>query len=97
MKHSNEKKAREAAALKYDARTDGAPCVVAIGKGYAAERMVEAAEESGVEVVKDKNLSSLLQQLSVGDEIPESLYEVVAEILVFISSMDSKYGARFGL
>ena len=97
MKHSDENKAREAAALKYDARTDGAPCVVAIGKGHVAQRMVEAAEESGVEIVKDKKLSSVLQQLSVGDEIPESLYEVVAEILVFISSMDEKHGSRFGL
>ena len=89
-------KAREAAALKYEAGTDNAPYVVALGKGHVADRMVETARESGVEVVQDKTLSKVLQQLSVGDEIPEALYQVVAEILVFLSNMDEKYGSRFG-
>lgn len=92
---SEDNKAREAAALKYNAGSDSAPYVVALGKGHVADRMVEAAHESGVQVVQDKKLSSVLQQLSVGDEIPEALYQVVAEILVFISRMDEKYGSRF--
>ena len=95
MKQENE--VREAAALKYNAQSGGAPYVVALGKGVAAENMVEAAKESGVEVVQDQKLSKVLQQLSVGDEIPESLYQVVAEVLVFVSSMDEKYRSRFGL
>ena len=93
----NDDKPREAAALKYDAASDGAPYIVALGKDLVADRMVEAARESGVEVVKDAKLSKALQQLSVGDEIPEALYQVVAEVLVFVSNMDAKYGSRFGL
>lgn len=91
-----ETKAREAAALKYNAQSDSAPYVVALGKGHVADRMIETAQESGVQVVQDQKLSKVLQQLSVGDEIPESLYQVVAEVLVFISSIDEKYGSRFG-
>jgi flagellar biosynthesis protein len=30
--------------------------------------------------------------MSIGDQIPKELYEVVAEILVFISSLDKGYG-----
>ncbi len=90
-------KTAEAAALKYDAQDDSAPYIVALGKGYVARRMVEEAREHHVQVVQDQKLSAVLQKLSVGDEIPEELYKVVAEILIFVNNMDSKYGKRFGL
>lgn len=93
----DEDRRTEAAALKYDAQSDGAPYIVALGQGYVARRMVEAARENHVQVVQDQKLSSVLQKMSVGDEIPEELYRVVAEILVFVNNMDAKYGARFGL
>lgn len=88
---------REAAALKYDPNEGAAPVVVALGTGFAADRIVEAARENNVQVVRDEKLSQVLQRLSVGDEIPEELYKVVAEVLVFVSSMDEKHGQRFGL
>ncbi len=87
----------EAAALKYDATNEQAPYIVALGKGFVAKRMVEEAHEQHVQVVQDQKLSAVLQKMSVGDEIPEELYKVVAEILVFVNNMDSKYGLRFGL
>ncbi len=81
---------REAAALKYDADKDKAPRITGLGRGYLAQRMLEEAERSGVQVVQDDKLSHTLHRLSVGDEIPESLYRVVAEILVFIYRMDDR-------
>ena len=95
MSEQDKKEIREAAALKYNADKDDAPYVVALGKGVTAQRMVEAAEENNVQVVKDKKLSHMLNELSVGDEIPEELYMVVAEILVFISGMDSEKKTQF--
>ncbi len=83
-------KAREAAAIKYNAVKDAAPRIVALGRGYVAERMVEEAERNRVSVMQDEKLSHVLHQLSVGDEIPEALYRVVAEILVFVYRMDGK-------
>lgn len=94
---NGKEKDKEAAALKYNAQDDNAPYIVALGKGYVAERMVEEAREHHVQVVQDQKLSAVLQKLSVGDEIPEELYKVVAEILVFVNNMDAKYGSRFGL
>ena len=90
-------KLTEAAALKYNAQDDNAPYIVALGRGYVARRMVEEAREHHVQVVQDQKLSNVLQKLSVGDEIPEELYKVVAEILLFVNNMDAKYGTRFGL
>jgi Uncharacterized homolog of the cytoplasmic domain of flagellar protein FhlB len=90
-------KTREAAALKYNAMKDAAPRVVGLGRGYVAERMVQEAERNRVQVVQDEALSHVLHQLSVGDEIPEALYQVVAEILVFVYQMDGKSAPGRGM
>ncbi len=70
-----------AAALHYDEDGEGAPRVVAQGRGDLARRMVEAAHAYGVPVVRDVPIARALLDLEVGDEIPEALYEAVAEIL----------------
>jgi flagellar biosynthesis protein len=94
---NNEEKRHEAAALKYDAKTDRAPQLIAAGKGYAAESIIKTAYESGIQVVRDDKLSSVLQKMKVGDEIPEQLYKAVAEILFFICNVDSELKAKFGM
>jgi flagellar biosynthesis protein len=81
---------REAAALKYDAERNRAPQVTGLGRGYLAERMIKEAERNRVQVVQDEKLSHMLHRLSVGDEIPEALYQGVAELLVFVYRMDEK-------
>ena len=37
---------------------------------------------------KDNKLAKTLSKLEIGDMIPPELYEVVAEILVFVDDMD---------
>ncbi len=71
-----------ACALRYDDKAgDEAPVVVASGEGDLAARIVRAAEEWGVPVVRDVPLARALVELEVGDAIPEALYEAIAEIL----------------
>ncbi|MGH7437326.1 MAG: EscU/YscU/HrcU family type III secretion system export apparatus switch protein [Polyangiaceae bacterium] len=71
-----------ACALRYDADGgDEAPVVVASGEGDFAARIVDAAREAGVPVVRDVPLARALVELEVGDAIPEALYQAVAEIL----------------
>ena len=85
-----EKKQREmsAAALKYDAESGGAPRVVGIGKGYLAKKMLETAKENSVPVKEDEALAKSLLKLNIGEEIPEELYQAVAEVLAFLYQMD---------
>lgn len=81
---------KAAAALKYDMERDPAPRVVARGKGYVAERIMQLAEEYGVPVYQDRNLVEMLVKLDLGDTIPYELYQVVAEILSFIYRMERR-------
>ena len=70
-----------AVALRYDEDRDEAPRIVAQGDGLLARQLVDAARAYGVPVVRDVPVARALSELDVGDEIPEALYETVAEIL----------------
>lgn len=81
------KKVKQAIALEYDPN-DEAPKVIASGRGVVAERILEKAKEADVPVHRDDKLADTLSKLEIGDMIPPELYEVVAEILVFVDAMD---------
>ena len=82
-----EQKPKQAVALSYDP-DDDAPKVVATGKGALAEKIIEEAKQAKVPVHKDSKLADTLSRLESGELIPPELYEVVAEILVFVDQMD---------
>lgn len=81
------KKVKQAVALSYE-KEDAAPKIVATGKGFLAEKIIEKAKEENVPVHKDEKLSNVLSKLEIGDMIPPELYETVAEILVFVDNME---------
>lgn len=87
MKDNKENSPKQAVALEYDPN-DNAPRVIAMGRGVLAERIIEQAKQSDVPVHRDDKLANTLSKLEIGDMIPPELYEVVAEILVFVDSMD---------
>lgn len=74
----------EAVGLRYDPELEGAPRVVARGHGDIAMRILEIAEEHGVLVRHDPDLLQLLAGARLGDEVPEELYAVVAEVIAFL-------------
>ena len=69
-----------------------APKILAVGKGEVAERIIEMAKENDVPFYQDNKLAEALSRLQIGDTIPPELYEVVAEILVFVDDMDRMKG-----
>jgi flagellar biosynthesis protein len=77
----------KAVALKYSP-TDVAPKVIAKGQGFMADRIIKSAEEHDVAVYKDEKLINELDKLDIGNNIPPELYEVVAQVLVFIDRLD---------
>lgn len=70
-----------ATALRYDEDRDQAPLVVSRGAGDLARRIIDAARAYGVPVIRDIPIARALFELEVGEEIPEALYEAVAEVL----------------
>lgn len=78
---------RTAVAIAYDPG-DRAPKILATGKGYLADKIIEKAKEEDVPLYRDNKLADTLSRLEIGDMIPPELYEVVAEILVFVDDMD---------
>lgn len=83
-------KRKQAVALQYNPEEDLAPRVIAAGKGALAERIIEKAKEADVPLHQDDKLANTLSKLDIGDTIPPELYEVVAEILVFVDAMEKK-------
>lgn len=74
-----------AAALRYDAKREEAPVLVAKGAGRVAERIKEIAGEHDIPVVQNVWLArTLCDAVSVGMAIPETLYQAVAELLAFV-------------
>lgn len=87
MARSEGNRAKKAVALQYGPG-DAAPVVVASGMGYLAEKIVETAADHGIPIYEDNSLSTILTQLQLGQEIPESLYQAIVEIYVYFLHFD---------
>ena len=86
--------AEMAIAIKYDKEKDGAPRVVAKGMRIKAEKIRAIAKEYGIPVMKNVNLANSLYRVEVGEEIPEELYDAVAEVLNFVYALQQEQAER---
>lgn len=75
-----------AAALRYEG--EGAPKVVAAGRGEIAKRILEEARRNGVPIHDDSALAEALAALSLDAEVPEALWAAVAEALIWAHRVD---------
>ena len=87
MKQVQLNRSKKAVALAY-AKGEQAPKVIASGKGHIADKIIDVAQEKNVPIHKDERLADSLSQLEIGEYIPPELYEVVAEVLVYVDDMD---------
>lgn len=81
-------KQRAAAALAYRSG-DGAPRVVAKGRGVVADSIIEKALASGVYVHESRELLALLMQIDLDSHIPPQLYIAVAELLAWLYHLEN--------
>ncbi|HIJ22500.1 MAG: flagellar protein FhlB [Gammaproteobacteria bacterium] len=77
-----------AVALRYEG--DGAPRVTATGKGLIAEQIIEIAKEHDVPLYEEPELVQLLSAVELNNEIPETLYIAVAEVIAFAYQLSGK-------
>ena len=71
-------------AIQYDDKHHNAPMIIAKGSGLNAEKIKEIAKSNHVLILRNIPLAQALNKLDIDDEIPEELYQAVAEILNFV-------------
>ena len=81
----------KAVSLQYKKGKNSAPKVTAKGQGWMADRIIKMAQENNIPIREDKDLLHLLSEIDVGQEVPESLYKVVAELLAWVYQLNQNY------
>lgn len=79
-----------AIALQYDEKTMNAPKVTAKGQNKMAELIISLAKENKVPIMRNIPLAHSLFSLEVGRDIPEDLYEAVAEVLNWVYQLSQQ-------
>lgn len=80
---------KTATAIKYDGQA--APVIVAQGSGPVAAEIIALARAHGVLVHEDAELTKLLSQLQLGEQIPRELYLIIAELIAFSYVLQGKF------
>lgn len=77
-----------AVSLEYSG--EQAPRVTAKGSGIIAEQIIQIAKEHNIPIQQDAELTELLSQVELDQEIPPILYEAIAQVLVFAYQVSGK-------
>lgn len=87
---------KRAIGLKYNTDEKGnAPEVIAKGFGELADEIIEMAKAHDVLVHEDQYLSEFLATLDLGQQIPEQLYYIIAELIAFSYVLQGKKPASW--
>jgi len=83
----------KAVALTYDG--ESAPTLSAKGEGDLAAEILAIAKEHGIPIYENPDLVNILASIELGDQIPEVLYRVIAEIIAFAYQLQGKLPEGF--
>lgn len=83
-----------AVSLQYDAQKSKAPTVTAKGQGPIAEKIIDLARQHNIPIKEDPDLVQVLSQVDIDQEVPPSVYKVVAELLAFVYQLNESYGKK---
>ena len=79
-------------AIKYEKGKDQAPIVVAKGADLVAFKIREIAKEHDIPIIENKPLARLMyKEVEIEQEIPEKVYQEVAEVLVAVYKIKNRY------
>lgn len=89
--NSQRQKSSKAVGLTYEIG-EKAPKIIAKGMGIVADKLIEKATEEKIHIYKDEDLVDALMDLEINEEIPQELYDAVAEIIFYVYSLDIEKG-----
>jgi flagellar biosynthesis protein len=80
---------KKAASLQYDGKN--APTITSAASGKLAEEIIEIAKQHGIPLFENEALLKLLVDIGVGEEIPETLYLCIAQVIAFAYKIQGKF------
>lgn len=84
-----------AVALSYDVGGDKAPIVVGKGSDLIASRIKDIAQENGIYIFEEPVLArAIFYSSKIGEEIPNKLFEAVAEVIAFVFKINTYTGNK---
>jgi len=84
-----------AVALSYEVGTDKAPIIVGKGSDLIASRIKEIALENGIYIFEEPVLArAIFYSSKIGEEIPNKLFEAVAEVIAFVFKINTYTGNK---
>ena len=79
-----------AVAIKYDRDSMDAPTVVAKGAELIAKQIRELAVNENIPIIRNVPLARQLYEIDLEGEVPEEMYETVAEVLRWVYTLSQK-------
>lgn len=80
-----------AVAIRYDRGRAEAPEVIAKGADYLAQTIKEVAKDNDIMIVENKPLARMLYfNVEIGEQVPPELYQMVADVLVYVYKAKNK-------
>ena len=83
-------KMNKAVAMKYKTYQDNAPKIVAKGKGVIADKIIQKAKKFNISIFQNEELTDLLMNVELNQEIPEELYQSVIELFLWLHKTEKK-------
>lgn len=80
---------KKAVALQYDGKN--APLITASADGDVAREIIEIARQLGIPLFENEVLLNLLAEIGIGEEIPETLYLCIAQVIAFAYKIQGKF------
>ena len=80
----------KAVAMKYKAYEDNAPKVIAKGSGEVAKRIIEKAKEFDISIFQNPELTDMLMNVEIDEEVPAELYKAVVEVFIWLHKTEQK-------
>jgi len=80
----------KAVAMKYKMYEDNAPKVIAKGSGEIAKKIIEKAKEFDVSIFQNPELTDMLMNVEIKQEVPAELYQAIVEVFVWLHKTEQK-------
>jgi len=80
----------KAVAMKYKIYEDNAPKLIAKGSGEVAKKIIEKAKEFDISIFKNEELTNMLMNVDIDQEIPAELYKAVVEVFIWLHKTEEK-------